>query len=112
MDSDLEVDSVFFWERDVEFSRRPLNVVGTSDTVKGTVEFHEKRISDRFDLCSIVSANNWPDQLSLLFDQSEGNRLVPLAQSGITDHVSKHDCSESALSFWQLEFRDFLPAKG
>src|SRR5579864_6558577 len=102
------MDPSLFWERDVELSSRPLNLIGAPHSVECARELDEEGVAHCLDFSAHVSFEDGPGQPSLFIDKRQRQRLALLSQSRVPNHVRKHDRRKSSMLLGQARNASFL----
>ena len=77
--------------------KRGLQTDGATHRIERTGKFDQKTVAGILDLLAAMSLEQRPEQVPLLFYETESERLIPLHQRAVADHVGKHDRHETAL---------------
>src|SRR5271156_564816 len=97
MEADPQVDSFITRRRNIELPDGLLDVVGAPNGVQSIREFYEEAVPDCLNFFPFVSRQDWPDQVSLLFENVEREHFVPLTKFGVAWDVREHSRRKLAL---------------
>ena len=95
------------------FGDRTLYLDSATSRRQGAGEFHQKGIADGLDLLSLVIGEKRAQHPPMVLQQLQGQTLVLLGQSAVTNNVGEHDGGKPApwgMTNMSLFSRQFRPA--
>jgi hypothetical protein len=97
MEADAHLDAPLGRRGRVALYDRLLNLKGAAHRLQRAGEHHQETVADLFDFAPAVLRKDRPQQLLLLVEQRQRQRLVALRQRAVAHHVGEHDGSELAV---------------
>ena len=97
MQTDSHLDPTFRRHRVVAIVKGLLDVEGTASACERAGKLDEETVTYGFNLPPAMLGKYVPQQVSLLVEKIERERLVLLRQRAVAHHVSEHDAGQPSM---------------